>query len=219
MFFDLTVRFLYALLVLMKRHNLTPKQKEFLEFIQEHYRRYGVNPSQREIAKGLGFSSVGTVQRYKVLLEKSGLLKSNAQTRGLELTQKQSLVEALQLPLVGRVAAGRPIEAVENQDLVDVPQSLIRGGEHFVLRVQGDSMRDEAILDGDLVIIKKQVNAENGQTVVALINGEATIKKFYRRAGMIELHPANPNYDVIRVRSSENFKIEGILAGVIRTLD
>jgi len=114
------------------------------------------------------------------------------------------------------VAAGNPIEPIPQTELVDVPPSMARGGENFALRVKGESMRDEGILPGDLVIVHKQATARNGQTVVALVNQEATIKKYYRKAGRIELHPANAAMKPIIVTSEDEFKIEGIVIGLIR---
>ncbi len=125
------------------------------------------------------------------------------------------------LPLVGRVAAGAPIEAIEQQQMVEVPATMLKSGEHFVLQVCGDSMIEDGILEDDLAIIRKQGSANNGQTVVALIDNAATIKKYFRYTDRVELHPANPAYAPIVVQQNEphDFKIEGILVGVIRNLD
>jgi len=126
------------------------------------------------------------------------------------------LAASSQLPMAVIVAAGNPIEPIPQTELVDVPPSMARGGENFALRVKGESMRDEGILPGDLVIVHKQATARNGQTVVALVNQEATIKKYYRKAGRIELHPANAAMKPIIVTSEDEFKIEGIVIGLIR---
>lgn len=128
---------------------------------------------------------------------------------------------AVCLPLVGRVAAGRPIEAIQTQETLDVPASMLRGGEHFVLRVTGDSMIEDGILSGDYVVIKKQLTANNGETVVALVGNEATIKRYFRRGRKVELHPANPAYQPLIIDSmveNSDLKIEGILVGVIRRM-
>ena len=119
------------------------------------------------------------------------------------------------LPMAGVVAAGAPIEPIPQTELVDVPPSMTRR-DNFALRVKGDSMRDEGILPGDLVIVHKQATARNGQTVVALVNQEATIKKYYRRAGHIELHPANTALKPIIVTPDADFRIQGVVIGVIR---
>ena len=130
---------------------------------------------------------------------------------------ESALVQSL--PLLGRVAAGRPIEAIQSPEMIEVPASLLRkSGEHFILKVQGDSMIGDGILDGDFVVIRKQSTAENGETVVALIENEATIKRYQKHRSQIELHAANPAYPAIQVKPGARFKIEGILAGLIRKL-
>jgi repressor LexA len=129
------------------------------------------------------------------------------------------LGSAPQLPMAGIVAAGLPIEPITQQETIDVPASMVRGrsgGGHFALRVKGESMREDGILPGDLVIVHKQGLARNGQTVVALVNQEATIKKYYRRDRRIELHPANAAMQPIFVKPTDEFQIEGIVIGVIR---
>jgi repressor LexA len=211
---------------------LTPKQKQVLEFIQAHQAEKGYAPSQKEIAAKFGFSSLGTVQHYLNQLGELGFLKKewNAR-RGLSVAPEnakdsaKSAVPVLSeesqirsLPLLGKVAAGRPIEAVQSPEFLDVPVSLLKkSGEHFILKVQGDSMIGDGILDGDYVIIRKQDSAENGETVVALIDNEATIKRYQRRkGGGVELHAANPAYPTIHVDPERRFRIEGILAGLIR---
>jgi repressor LexA len=113
------------------------------------------------------------------------------------------------------VAAGKPIEAVENVDVIEVPPSMIGSGEHFVLKVKGDSMKDDGILDGDFVVVRKQPTAENGETVVALINNEATIKKYYKRKRDVELRPANDEIESIIVKRGD-MRIQGKVVGVIR---
>lgn len=211
---------------------MTPKQKQVLDFITRFRDKNGYAPSQQEIAKHFGFKSLGTVQNYLVRLEREGVLKKtwNAR-RSTEVVapQPQSVAasmmpvalkehSAVPLPLVGRVAAGRPIEAVQHSETVDVPATMLKGGAaSFVLKVAGDSMIEDGILDGDYVVIKKQAHAENGQTVVALINNEATIKRYQHRGGRIELHPANSKYKPIIVDAeSGDFRIEGVLTGVMR---
>ena len=121
-----------------------------------------------------------------------------------------------QIPMAGVVAAGNPIEPILQTELVEVPPSMLRTGDNFALRVKGESMKDEGILPGDLVIVHKQRTARNGQTVVALVNQEATIKKYYRKEGQVELHPANTTMAPIVVTPSDEFSIEGVVIGVIR---
>ncbi len=121
-----------------------------------------------------------------------------------------------QIPMVGVVAAGTPIEPILQAELVEVPPSMLRTGDNFALRVKGESMQDEGILPGDLVIVHKQRIARNGQTIVALVNHEATIKKYYKKAHQVELHPANKTMEPIMVTPSDGFTIEGVVIGVIR---
>jgi len=194
---------------------LTPKQKKILDFIESFSSREGYPPSQQEIAKAFGFRSLGTVQNYLVRLEREELLARDWNARrGMKVIRPKE--SRLELPLVGMVAAGRPIEAIETPDTIEVPGSMIGAGENFVLKVQGDSMVGDGILDGDYVVVRKQSTAENNQTVVALIRGEATVKRFYRKGSTIELHPANPAMQPIVVSSEESFRIEGVVVGVIR---
>ncbi|MBN20367.1 MAG: repressor LexA [Bdellovibrionaceae bacterium] len=206
---------------------LTPKQKDVLQFIQKFDQENGYAPSQAEIAKHFGFKSLGTVQNYLVRLERHGFLKKTLNARrGMEVVDPRptptSTAEAVPLPLVGRVAAGYPIEAVEVADTIDVPATLLKKkGEHFVLKVAGDSMIEDGILDGDFVVIKKQEEAKNGETIVALINNEATIKRYQNKDSKIRLLPANSQYEPIvidQMRDPLHFKIEGILVGLIRDL-
>ncbi|MFA5515006.1 MAG: transcriptional repressor LexA [Desulfuromonadales bacterium] len=194
---------------------LTPKQKKILDFITLHCEREGYPPSQQEIARAFGFRSLGTVQNYLVRLEREGALARtwNAR-RGMRVRTPPP--RAAELPLAGVVAAGRPIEAVETPGSIDVPSSMVGRGDNFVLRVRGDSMIGDGILDGDYVVVRRQPEAGNGQTVVALIGGEATVKRFQRKGQRIELHPANPTMTPIMVENEESFRIEGVVIGVIR---
>ena len=203
---------------------LTPKQQAFLEFIAQFKDQHGFAPSQTEIAEHFGFRSLGTVQKYLGYLKEQGLLEpAPAHTRRGVIARSQSITPErnrpappTSLPLLGRVAAGRPIEAIEDAASIEVPPSWIRGGEYFTLQVSGDSMIEEGILDGDFVVVKKQKSAERGQVVVALVDGGATLKRFYPQKTQIELRPANSEYRPIVVMPHQSFQIEGILAGVIR---
>ncbi len=120
------------------------------------------------------------------------------------------------IPMAGIVAAGDPIEPISQSEQVEVPPTMMRGGETFALRVKGESMRGEGILPGDLVIVDRQTTARNGQTVVALVNNEATIKRFYRKGAKIELHPANDAMAPILITEDDDFRIEGVVIGLIR---
>lgn len=194
---------------------LTPKQKAFCDFIESYTDRHGYPPTQQEIARGFGYRSLGTVQNYLVRLVREGALAKDWNARrGLKVMRPKT--GAVELPLFGLVAAGKPIEAIANQDSIEVPPSMVGSGENFVLKVQGDSMIGDGILDGDYVVVRKQSQADSGQTVVALINGSATVKRLVRRAQTVELHPANPAMQPLTISEAEDFRIEGVVVGVIR---
>jgi repressor LexA len=195
---------------------LTPKQKQILDFIEDYSAREDYPPSQQEIAHAFGFRSLGTVQNYLVRLEREGLLARDWNARrGMRVLRRRIPAGAV-LPLAGTVAAGKPIEAIETPDTIEVPPSMVGPGENFVLRVRGDSMIGDGILDGDYVVVRRQATADNGQTVVALIGGEATVKIFHRKGRRIELRPANPTMIPIVIEDEESFRIEGVVVGVIR---
>jgi repressor LexA len=135
---------------------------------------------------------------------------------GMVQVTLDQLGRSSEIPMAGMVAAGLPIEPVQQSELIDVPPSMLRGGNTFALRVKGESMKDDGILPGDLVVVRKQETARNGQTVVALVNHDATIKIYFKKGSHIELYPANAAMQPIIVRPSDTFHIEGILIGVIR---
>ncbi|OGP59019.1 MAG: repressor LexA [Deltaproteobacteria bacterium RBG_13_61_14] len=196
--------------------NLTRRQQEVYSFLEEYFEEQGTAPSYEEIRQGLGLSSLSTVFKHLKQLERKGYLRSPwaSQKRALALVGRGR--PGVRLPLLGAVAAGEPIEAVEVPDQVEVPESLLRGGECFALKVKGDSMIEDGIHDGDLILVKKQESAENGQTVVALIEGEATVKKFFRQGKLVELRPANPAMEPITV-AADQVKIQGVVIGLMRT--
>lgn len=135
---------------------------------------------------------------------------------GMVKVAMDQLGRSSDIPMAGIVAAGSPIEPVPQSELIDVPPSMLRGGTTFALRVKGESMKDDGILPGDVVVVRKQETAQNGQTVVALVNHEATIKTYIKKGTHIELHPANAAMQPIVVQPSDAFHIEGVLIGVIR---
>ena len=135
---------------------------------------------------------------------------------GMVQVMLEQLGRSSEIPMAGMVAAGSPIEPVQQSELTDVPPSMLRGGNTFALRVKGESMKDDGILSGDLVVVRKQETARNGQTIVALVNHDATIKTYFKKDSHIELHPANAAMQPIIVKPSDTFHIEGILIGVIR---
>jgi repressor LexA len=195
---------------------LTPKQKNVLEFLQRFIQENGYSPSYQEIANAFGLSSRSTAQKYVERLREAGYLDMDAHSkRGV--TIKQS---GIHLPLLGRVAAGQPIEYHLHQEFVEVPSSFLRiDAEHFCLVVQGDSMIEAGILDGDYAVIRKQDHADNGAVVVASVDGQATLKKLFRKRNRVELHAANPKYAPLVVMPPAQLRVEGVLTGVLRNLN
>jgi len=196
---------------------LTEKQKAFLEYISRYMDDWGRSPSFEEICSHFGFTSYNTVTTYLKALKRKGYIRlprKKNQKRAIEVISPVE-TRRFEFPLLGRVAAGKPIEAVEDMDVIEVPSSMIGQGDHFVLQVKGDSMKEDGILDGDFIVVRKQPTADNGETVVALINNEATVKKYYRRKNYVELRPSHTGMEPIIVRKGD-FRIEGRVVGVIR---
>ena len=193
---------------------LSPKLRKFLEFVQRFTLTCEQSPSYEEIMFGLGFESLGTVNWYVKTLEEQGYLsrvKGPNGKRALTLIHKEyATITTARLPLLGLIAAGEPIEALENPEMVDVPPFLLHP-DNYVLQVKGDSMIDEQIHDGDFIVAKKTNIARSGQIVVALINGEATLKCYVPKTDCIELHPKNPNFPIIKVNPQDDFHINGVL--------
>lgn len=203
---------------------LTERQKEILEYIHEFRRERGIAPTHREICERFGYSSYGTVYKHLKLLQEKGFLRRDwNQKRGIELIRAipgGGTVEGdgeRELPYLGQIAAGRPIEALPGPDRVAVPIHLLnpRGGDHYVLRVVGESMIDEGIHDGDFVIVQRRERAEPGEMVVALIGDDATLKRFYPEGDVVRLQPSNPTMQPIRV-AARDLKIQGIVVGLMR---
>lgn len=197
---------------------LTKRQRQILDYLDSFIDSYGYSPSFEEIASHFGYSSLATVHEHLSNLEQKGLIRKNYnRSRSLEVVPSEVGPVAVVLPLLGSVAAGLPIEAVEEQESISVPHDMVRQGNNYVLRVQGMSMVDEQIRDGDYIIVNSRRTAENGEMVVALVGGEgATVKKFYREAGgQIRLQPANPNM-LPMYFPEEEVDIQGIVIGVIR---
>src|SRR5262245_58379618 len=172
---------------------LTKRQKELYDYIDDYIARQGYAPTLEEIGVHFHLSSPATVHKHLSNLEEKGLIKRKWNfSRAIELVPRQKRSSAVELPLLGSVAAGQPIEALEGNDTFSVPEEFVRRQNTFVLRVKGTSMIDEGIFDGDYIIVEERQTAENGETVVALINGEATVKRFFReKGGKIRLMPAN----------------------------
>ncbi len=195
---------------------ITKKQKEVFDFLKDYISLNGYAPTFDEIADYFQFSSKGTVYKYIKILEKKGLIRHDwNRTRSIEITP--DVGENLSvLPVLGLVSAGKPIQAIEDVEHLEVPANFLKRGEHYILKVVGDSMIEEHIKDGDFVVIQKRKHAENGETVVALLdNEEVTIKKFFRKNGQVELHPANPSLDKIVV-DPNRVQIQGVVVGVLR---
>jgi repressor LexA len=197
---------------------LTKRQRQILDYIESFIESYGYSPSFEEIAAYFGYSSLATVHEHLSNLEEKGLIRKNYnRSRSLEVVRSEVAAVALELPLLGTVAAGLPIEAVEQQETVTVPHDLVRSGRNYVLRVRGDSMIDEQIRDGDYIIVNSRQTAENGEMVVALVGGDsATVKKLFReRDGRIRLQPANPTMSPLYY-DAEQIEVQGIVVAVIR---
>lgn len=178
---------------------LTKKQKKFLDYIQDYTQKKGISPSHDEIRKYLKLASVSTVSHYMKILQEKGYIKHEKNTaRSTEVEKKESLIS---IPFKGYIAAGQPIEVVEEFETITIPSSYASTGNLFALGVKGDSMIDEGIFDGDTVIIRKQSSVEDGETAVALINNnEVTLKKIYREKNRIRLEPANPRLKPLYVK-------------------
>lgn len=197
---------------------LTKKQRQILDYVESFVETNGYSPSYEEIADHFGYNSLATVHEHLTNLEQKGFLRKNYnKSRSLEVVRADLHAPALELPLMGAVAAGLPIEAVQEQETITVPHDMVRRGNNYVLRVRGDSMIDEQIRDGDFIIVNSRQTAENGEMVVALVNGEsATVKKFYREpAGRVRLQPANPSMQPMYY-PGDAVQIQGIVVGVIR---
>ena len=196
---------------------LTKRQKEILDFITRFIDQEGYSPSLTEIGEHFGLSSVATVHKHIDNLRKKGLVRKNWNAnRSLELTPAALGIKAIRLPLAGRVAAGHPIEAVEQREVIAVPEDMVGRDESFVLQVKGESMIDEGIRDGDYVIVEKRQRPQNGSVVVALIDGEeATLKKFYREGSSVRLQPANPAMKPLSI-AAQRVSVQGVVIGLLR---
>ena len=174
---------------------LTKRQREILNYLALYAEQNGYAPSFEEIAEHFNYNSLATVHEHLSNLERKGFIKrSYNESRAIEILPSDVMPKAIELPLLGAVAAGVPIEAVAHGETIAVPDSFVqRGGNHYVLRVRGNSMIEEQIRDGDLVVVNERQRADNGEMVIAMLHGNsATVKKFYReRDGRIRLQPAN----------------------------
>jgi len=209
---------------------LNEKEKKILDFLNSEIAERGYPPSVREICKAVGLKSTSTVHAYLEKLDKDGyIIKDATKPRALKVVGSKvqrpvyeqeglySRKELVDIPIIGKVTAGVPILAVENiEDTFPLPVELVQNSDAYMLRVQGDSMIEAGILDKDLVLVKQQSTASNGEIVVALIDDEATVKTFYKEKTHVRLQPRNPNYDPIIVK--DNLQILGKVIGVFRTI-
>jgi repressor LexA len=201
---------------------LYKKQKQILDFISQYIQINGYSPTLQEIADSMNLSSLATVHEHLQALERKGIIKRyEGAVRGIEIVDVSvnANLSAIELPLIGYIAAGEPIEAIENPlaTVMVSPDMVSKSKRCFVLQVKGSSMINEGIMDGDFVVLKQQETADNGQIVVALIDdGFATLKSFYKeKNGKIRLQPANDNMDPIIV-DANSVKIQGVVTGIVR---
>ena len=200
--------------------NLTPRQLDVLVAIRDYRYLNGVAPTMQELADQLGTSKV-TIFEHVGALEKKGLIRRDKhKARSLEITSDEPLPDeerGSKLPLVGSIAAGSPIEAVENREELDLEQLYSRPNGVFVLRVRGESMIEDHLCDGDYVVIERRESAHNGEQVVALLsNGEATLKRYYKEGRNIRLQPANSTMQP-RIVPADDVKVQGVVIGVLRS--
>lgn len=221
---------------------LTERQRDILNFIREFQKERGVAPTHREICDRFGFSSYGTVYKHLSLLEKKGLIRRDwNQKRGVEIVEQPDDVAAgeaagasadphsrtakrradadraqsRELPLFGYIAAGRPLDVDVSNETITVPEHLTTRGENYVLKVRGDSMVEDGILDGDLVIIARRERADNGEMVVANVNGEVTLKRLYQEGETVRLQPANSMMSPIYA-AARDVSVQGVVVGLMR---
>jgi repressor LexA len=198
---------------------LTKRQKEILDHVNGYIDEHGYAPSFEEIARAFGYSSLATVHEHLSNLERKGYIrKAYNESRSIEMIPRGGMVPGLELPLLGAVAAGLPIEAIPGHEVLSVPSDMVRSGrDNFVLRVEGNSMIDEQIRDGDYIVVTSQPTAADGDMVVALVGGDsATVKKLYREPGnRIRLQPANDAMQPIVV-SADDVVVQGVVVGLIR---
>ena len=201
---------------------LSHRQRQILQYIIQHTETHGYPPTVREIGEAVSLSSSSTVHAHLQTLEDAGLICRDAVlTRAIRVVagnvESYKPKRVISLPVIGRVAAGRPLLAIEDiEDSYPVPREFLSGGEGFMLRVSGESMMEDGIMDGDFVIVRRQNVAENGDTVVAMVGEEATVKRFFRENGRVRLQPANSSMEPMYFDSVE---IVGKVVGLIRKMN
>jgi repressor LexA len=196
---------------------LTKRQREILDYLNEFIQQHGYAPSLEEIGRRFSLSSLATVHKHLTNLQEKGFIRRAwNRSRSVELVPTRVGVRSVELPLLGFVAAGSPIEAVSGNETIAVPEAIAGKRDSYVLRVKGDSMIDEQIRDGDYVIVEDRKSADNGEMVIALLSGaDVTLKKFYRENGRVRLQPANPSMQPI-FADPEHVQVQGVVVGVMR---
>lgn len=201
--------------------NLTPKQLRILQLIRDSRVRRGYSPTMQELADEIGVSKVTVFEHVEALIKKGALVREPNKARSLSIAEGVAVPDEsrpLRFPLVGKIAAGNPIERVADQEEIDLAEVLggrsAKADSTFAIRVEGESMRDEGILDGDYVLVERTQVAQNGDRVVALLpDGSTTLKTFYKEDDHIRLQPANPSFEPIRVKFCQ---VQGVVKGVVR---
>lgn len=204
----------------MTERALTSRQQAILDWLRDEIDRRGLPPTIREIGEEFGIRSTKGVEDHLAALERKGAIRrERGKSRAIEITARPDLRGARLVPLLGRIAAGAPVLAVENRsDEFVLDESLVGTGDTFLLRVTGDSMKDASILDGDLVVVRAQAEARTGDIVAARLGEEATVKRLDRSGGALRLLPENEAYEPIVPDPSEDFQILGKVVGVYRRL-
>jgi repressor LexA len=197
---------------------VTARQRQLYEFISRYNEARQQPPTIAEIGKQFQMTSPASVHSILSALEREGLIRRIPNvSRGIEVIKREDSTDDFEIPLLGLVAAGQPIEAILSHETISAPRDMIGRGRMFALRVRGDSMIDENIQNNDIIIVSSQETAENGQMVVALIDGNyATVKKFYREPEFIRLEPANPQFKPIFIKTPERIQIQGVVRGLVR---
>jgi repressor LexA len=197
---------------------VTPRQREVYDFLSRFIDAHRHAPTIAEIRGHFGLSSPASVHQLLSALETEGLIKRVPHaSRGIEIVQQTNFDSPYEVPLLGVVAAGMPIEAILSHEVISVPPDLAGKARTFALRVKGDSMIDEHIAEGDFVIVESRNTANTGDMVVALVDGsDATVKRFYPEGDGVRLQPANPDYEPIMIRPANRVTIQGVIVGVIR---
>ena len=196
---------------------LTKRQREILDFLNEFIQQHGYAPSLEEIGRRFNLSSLATVHKHLTNLQEKGFIRRAwNRSRSVEMVAAKTGARAVDVPLLGYVAAGSPIEAVVGNESISVPEEFVGRKDTYVLRVRGDSMIDEQIRDGDYVIVEDRHTADNGEMVIAMLDGaDVTLKKLYREGARIRLQPANPALQPI-VAPADQVQVRGVVVGVLR---